>query len=126
MARPAATLLLTLALASASAAFAQTGTGEAVPTETAPAEAAPAAAGYDANALSDEGFRPATDGGDAESIPGGQLMLAAYMVFFVLLAFYTTRLAQRHTAVQAELASLRRAMEDLDDRLDSLDGGTQG
>lgn len=65
-----------------------------------------------------EGFRAVEGYGDADTIPGGKLMLAAYLAFFGLLAGYTVQLARKHRAVQAELGALRRALEDLDDRLD--------
>lgn len=83
-------------------------------------------AGYDADALSDEGFRPAYGTGDEDTIPGGRLMLAAYIVFFALLGWYSVRLSRRHSAVQQELSALRKSMEDIDDRLDDLEKGTAG
>lgn len=86
------------------------------------AEEAPAErASYDAEALSDQGFQAVSGRGDEASIPGGRLMLAAYLAFLALLAGYGVRLAARHTAVQGELANLRRLMEDVDDRLDELE-----
>lgn len=78
---------------------------------------------YDSDRLSQEGFRPAVGGGDEDTIPGGRLMLAAYVIFFTLIGLYVVRLTRRHSAVQSELAALRRQMEDIDDRLDDLDGG---
>jgi hypothetical protein len=69
-------------------------------------------------AVDAEGFRAVDGYGDADTIPGGRLMLAAYLAFFGLLAGYTVQLARKHRAVQAELGALRRAVEDLDDRLD--------
>ena len=105
--------------------FAQTepaaGADEAAAVPEAAAPEAPASA-YDAEELSAQGFRPATAGGDEHTIPGGRLMLAAYVVFFGLLGWYTFQLTRRHSAVQAELAGLRKQMEDIDDRLDEFEG----
>lgn len=76
---------------------------------------------YNADALSAEGFVAVEGGGDADTIPGGSLMLAAYLLFLGLVGGYSVQLARRHSAVQGELANLRRLMEDIDDRIDGLE-----
>ncbi len=118
-----ATLLTALLLCSSATGFAQP-TPEpatAAETEAATESEAPAAPGYDSDALSAQGFEAISGRGDEATIPGGRLMLAAYLTFLALLAGYGVRLAGRHAAIQSELANLRRLMEDVDDRLDALE-----
>ena len=74
---------------------------------------------YDPDQLSDEGFSAAAEGEtDEDTIPGGPLMRAAYLALLGLLGGYGVRLAHRHRDVQAELAELRKMLEDIDDKLD--------
>ncbi|MCB9532189.1 MAG: hypothetical protein H6698_09475 [Myxococcales bacterium] len=82
----------------------------------APALGAADGSGYDRDALSERGF-VAVESGRQESVPGGVFMLAGYIVFVGLLTGYVARLSSKHAAAQAELAALRRAVEDLDDRI---------
>ncbi|MFT4704104.1 MAG: CcmD family protein [Bradymonadia bacterium] len=72
---------------------------------------------YDAEALSESGFQVAY--GVSDAVPGGQFLLAAYVVFALLLGGYVVTLAKRQQAVQRELAELRKALEDIDDQLDA-------
>lgn len=84
------------------------------------------AGAYNADALSAEGFVAVEGGGDANTIPGGSLMLAAYLIFLGLVGAYGVQLARRHATVQGELANLRRLMEDIDDRIDGLEREKRG
>jgi len=77
------------------------------------------AEGYDANALSKDGFQSAAGNGSGE-VPGGAFMLAAYVVFFALLGGYAFQLARKQARVAREFAELRRAVEDIDDQLAAL------
>lgn len=74
---------------------------------------------YSADELSDDGFRAAS-GNSSDEVPGGPLMVAAYMALWLLVGGYVFRLARRHKQVQGEYASLRKAIEDIDDRLNDL------
>lgn len=73
--------------------------------------------GYSADQLEEDGF-VAADGNATDGVPGGPLMLAAYMALWILVGGYVVRLARRHNAVQEEYAGLRKSLEDIDDRLD--------
>ena len=74
---------------------------------------------YEPDELSAEGFAAAAEGDtDEDTIPGGPLMLAAYVGLLGLLGGYGVRLAHRHREVQAELTELRKLLEDIDDKLD--------
>jgi CcmD family protein len=77
------------------------------------------AEGYDANALSTDGFQTAAGNGSGE-VPGGAFMLAAYVVFFALLGGYAFSLARKQARVAREFSELRRAVEDIDDQLAAL------
>jgi CcmD family protein len=79
------------------------------------------AEGYDANALSSEGFQTAAGSG-SEEVPGGAFMLAAYVAFFALLGGYAFQLARKQARVQREFGDLRKAVEDIDDQLAELGG----
>jgi hypothetical protein len=91
--------------------------------EPAAASAAAAADGsgaptaYDARSLSERGF-VAVERSAREEVPGGTFMLAGYLAFLLLLGAYVARLAAAHRATQEELRALRRAVEDLDDKLE--------
>jgi CcmD family protein len=71
---------------------------------------------YSAGQLQADGFRPA-DQDNTEGVPGGPLMIAAYMALWLLVGGYVFRIARRHSAVQQEYATLRKSLEDIDDRL---------
>jgi CcmD family protein len=74
---------------------------------------------YSSDELSDDGFR-AAEGSSADSVPGGPLMIAAYMALWLLVGGYVLRLARRHREVQSEYAAIRKAVEDIDDRLSEM------
>jgi len=81
------------------------------------AEGSGASAAYDARSLSERGF-VAVERSAREEVPGGAFMLAGYLALLLLLGAYVARLAAAHRATQDELRALRRAVEDLDDKLE--------
>lgn len=87
-----------------------------------PAHAQEEGSGYSAELLEEEGFR-AADGNPTEGVPGGPLMIAAYMALWLLAGGYVVRIARRHKAVQDEYAALRKSLEDIDDRLNEYSRG---
>ena len=74
---------------------------------------------YSAETLNDDGFR-AVEGDPTDEVPGGPLLVAAYLALWLLVGGYLVRLSRRHAEVQQEYAALRRALEDIDDRLAEL------
>lgn len=76
-----------------------------------------AQAGYDADALGREGFVPAESVLPGDQVPGGALMLGAYIVFFALIGLYVFRLVREQRRVAADVVELRDRLEALDDRL---------
>ena len=76
--------------------------------------------GYSGEALSQQGFQVAQGAG--ESVPGGTFLLLAYVAFFGLVVGYVGFLARRQRAVSEEFGALRRSVEDIDDRLDEIQG----
>ena len=77
---------------------------------------------YSADELDADGFR-AVEGSPTDDVPGGTLLIGAYLALWVLVGGYLVRLSRRHAAVQEEYASLRRALEDIDDRLNEMGRG---
>jgi len=75
-----------------------------------------------AERLAAEGFVPAPPGSATENIDGLPLMVAAYVVIWVLLMGYVAMLMRRHGAVARELDSLRIRMQELDERLAEVEG----
>lgn len=78
----------------------------------------PATAGYSSETLSRDGFVAASEVRIGDQVPGGPLLLAAYLVFFALLLFYVVMLVRRQRGVAADLAALRGRIEQVEDRIE--------
>jgi hypothetical protein len=75
------------------------------------ATAAPALAQQEDAADSRATSFQAVEGAQAESVPGGALMVGAYAVALVLLVAYVARLGMMHQKTASELERLSRALD---------------
>jgi len=100
--RPLVGLALALGLAIAAVGFVVAAVG--------PRVAAAQDAGTDSGDDRASAFR-AVEGGDAEQVPGGTLLLSAYGVMWLFVFAYIFRMQRMHSATQAEISRLARILD---------------
>ena len=79
---------------------------------------------YDPARLSREGFVPAERVALGDQVPGGTLMLAAYLAGWVLFFAYLVFLLRAQRDVGRELGEVRRRMDELDERIEEGGGAS--
>lgn len=79
--------------------------------------------GYSADALRREGFVPLAPGEQGDAVSGGWLLVAAYVGMWTILMVWVGAMVRRAQAAATSLADVRRRLQDVDDRLDELEGG---
>lgn len=80
--------------------------------------------GYSADALRREGFVPLAPGEQGDAVSGGWLLVAAYVGMWTILMVWVGATVRRAQAAATALAEVNRRLQDVDDRLDEIEGTT--